>query len=109
MALLIAIHNVPEGMAMAIPLKEGNLSAGLTVLAAVAAGLPMGFGAALGQMCGSISAQWLALSLGSAAGAMMYVVCDELIPGAHRFCAESYPTTGLVTGILVGVAVCYLA
>ncbi len=109
MAILIALQNIPEGVAMAVPLKAGNVSPSRTVLAAIGSGIPMGLGAALGVLVGSVSPVWLAISLSSAAGAMMYVVSDELIPEAHRLDVAPYPTTGLVTGIIVGVMACFLA
>ncbi len=107
-AILIALQNIPEGVAMAVPLRAGNVSPRNTILAAVGSGIPMGLGAALGLFAGSVSPIWLSISLSSAAGAMMYVVSDELIPEAHALGVPPYPTTGLVTGIIVGVLACFL-
>lgn len=108
-AILIALQNIPEGIAMAVPLKAGNVSPRNAILAAVGSGLPMGLGAALGILVGSVSPVGLAISLASAAGAMMYIVSDELIPEAHRLGVHPYPTTGLVVGIIAGVVACFLA
>ncbi len=76
---------------------------GSVVLSTMLAGLPLGVGAFLGAWVGQVSPTVLSVCLGFAAGAMMYVVSDELIPEAH-FCARGeYPTIGLVAGILLGV------
>lgn len=102
-ALIIALHNIPEGMAMAVPLRAGGMGRGSVVLSTMLAGLPLGVGAFLGAWVGQVSPTVLSVCLGFAAGAMMYVVSDELIPEAH-FCARGeYPTIGLVAGILLGV------
>ena len=101
-ALMIAIHNIPEGMAMAVPLKAGEMGGGSVVLSTVLAGLPVGIGALLGAWIGQVSPAVLSVCLGFAAGAMMYVVSDELIPELH-FCAHGeYPTIGLVVGVVLG-------
>lgn len=102
-ALMIALHNIPEGMAMAVPLRAGEMSASSVVLSTVLAGLPVGIGALIGAWIGQVSPAVLSVCLGFAAGAMMYVVSDELIPEAH-FCSRGeYPTIGLVVGVVLGI------
>lgn len=107
-ALIIAVQNIPEGMAMALPLKAGKVRSKNIVLLTIAAGVPMGAGAFAGAVLGTISPIFLSISLGFAAGAMMYVVSDELIPEAHFSSSEHHPTVGLVIGVLVGVVVTFL-
>lgn len=107
-AFLIAAQNVPEGMAMAVPLKAGKVRMLDVILYTMAAGLPMGLGALAGAAFGAISPPFLSISLGFAAGAMMYVVSDELIPEAHLCGSEQYPTIGLVTGIFIGIIVIFI-
>lgn len=101
-ALLISLHNIPEGMAMGVPLKAGDTASIRIVLLTALAGVPMGIGALIGSLIGGASNQALSISLGLAAGAMMYVVADELIPEAHQCTSEQYPTVGLVSGIFLG-------
>ncbi|MGB9867861.1 MAG: ZIP family metal transporter, partial [Bacillota bacterium] len=107
-ALLIALHNIPEGMAMAVPLKAGAISPFAVVVYTLLAGLPMGAGAWAGARLGALSNQVLSVSFGVAAGAMMYVAGDELIPEAHQCGSEYYPTLGLVLGMFVGVVATFL-
>jgi ZIP family zinc transporter len=43
----------------------------------------------------------LPLSLAFAAGAMLFVVCDELIPESHRKGHERDATFGLIAGYII--------
>ncbi len=84
LALGMGIQNFPEGAAISLPLRQEGLPAGR-------AALPMGslsgvvepvFGVLTVLIAGSIQPlmPWL---LSFAAGAMIYVVVEELIPEAH--------------------------
>ncbi len=103
-AVVLALHNLPEGLAMAIPLSAGNIPPlrvwGYTLLA----GVPMGLGSLLGGWIGTISSTFLGVGLGFAAGAMLYIVCHELIPGAQKRSTGHMATFGIVVGVLLGIA-----
>ncbi len=102
-ALLIALQNIPEGTAMAVPLGAAGVPARNVLALTATAGLPMALGALAGVLLGSISPTILSFALGFAAGAMMYIVGDELLPEAHEYGTGHYPTLGLVAGLFVGV------
>ncbi len=104
LAVLIAVHNIPEGIAVAFPLLMGGLRRSKTLGITLVAGLPMGLGALLGALFGGISFSFLSLSLGFAAGAMLYVVCDELIPDVYKLCSAHNAILGVSAGILIGMA-----
>jgi zinc transporter, ZIP family len=103
LAILIGLHNIPEGMAVAAPLKQGGYSflrvLGITALA----GVPMGIGALIGAAIGNISDYMLGLSLGFAAGAMLYIVCDELIPDAYESAGAHLSIMGISSGVILGI------
>ncbi|MGI6096563.1 MAG: ZIP family metal transporter [Dethiobacteria bacterium] len=106
LALIMAVHNIPEGVAMATTMLIGKARPWKVMAATFLAGLPMGIGAWIGGYVGSISSTFLSLSLGFAAGAMLYIVCDELIPDAHTFAEEGhYATLGIVGGVLIGLLI----
>ncbi|MDD4797409.1 MAG: ZIP family metal transporter [Eubacteriales bacterium] len=88
LAITIALHDLPEGMAISGSLRQtgGSLMRRMGKGAALAAlsGVPTALGAALGQGVGALSATWVSLSLGFAAGAMLYVCTGEMLPSIYR-------------------------
>ncbi len=106
LAIVLALHNVPEGLAMAAPLAAGGMSIKRVVWLTVLAGLPVGVGALIGGLIGDASPVFLSLSLGFAAGAMMYISFDELLPEAHSHSEGSHHGIyGGVLGVLIGYIV----
>lgn len=102
-ALTICIHDLPEGMAMAAPLLAGRLEPGKVIASAVLAGIPTGAGALAGAVIGSVSPLVLAVALGAAGGAMLYVSCDDLIPDARELSVKGSGMTGVALGLLLGL------
>ena len=103
LAILIAIHNVPEGMAVAAAMCVGGVRSKKVLLITALAGVPMGIGALIGVALGGVSPWALSVSLGFAAGAMLYIVFDELIPDAHRKAEGHSAIMGILAGILIGI------
>ncbi|TCK90589.1 ZIP family zinc transporter [Natranaerovirga hydrolytica] len=100
-AIAIALHNIPEGLAMAGPLKAGGLGSGKIFLFTLIAGLMTPVGAAIGLIFFSISPVFVGGSLAFAAGAMIYIVNDELIPQANAMHSH-LANTGIIVGLLLG-------
>jgi ZIP family zinc transporter len=101
LALGIGLQNFPEGIAVAMPLRAegmsrwksfwyGQLSAAVEPVAAV-------IGAAAVVMAAPI----LPYALSFAAGAMIYVVVEELIPESHREGNVDLATVSLMLGFAV--------
>jgi ZIP family zinc transporter len=103
LALTIALHNIPEGIAMACPLCAGGMRLRWILLYTAMAGLPMGLGAFIGASLGFISPLFLSLALGFAAGAMLYIIFGELIPGAQNSGNGHAGTFGAVFGTVAGI------
>jgi len=104
LALVIALHNIPEGLAVATPLVMAKISKTRVLLMTAGAGLPMAVGAFLGGVIGNISLLLLAVSLGFAGGAMLYIVCDELIPDAYEEAKNTHwPIMGILLGVVMGI------
>jgi ZIP family zinc transporter len=104
LALALCLHNIPEGMAMAAPLLAGGCSPTRAVLLTILAGLPMGIGAFLGGLIGTLSPTVLGGTLGFAAGAMLFLVFHELLPEAQQRGFQVASTFGAILGILLGLA-----
>lgn len=103
LAILIGLHNIPEGMAVAAPLRSGGYSYQRVIWVTALAGAPMGIGAFIGAAISSISPLILGLSLGFAAGAMLYIVCDELIPDAYESAGAHLSILGIFCGTVLGI------
>lgn len=107
LAAVIALHNIPEGMAVAGPLRAGNLPRIWALAAAAATGMPTVAGAALGYQMGTLGPVGLAVTLGFASGAMLYVVFGELLPEALTLWQSRMPALAAVLGIVTGLMVVY--
>lgn len=106
-ALAIMIHNVPEGVAVATSLlASGNRSKARIVLLTLLSGMTEPVGAIIGAAAIiSFSQLWgviiTGFSLAFAAGVMVYVTTDELIPAAHIECTKKHVVgIGLMIGIV---------
>ncbi|GBR76443.1 zinc tansporter [Candidatus Termititenax persephonae] len=101
LALGIGIQNFPEGAAVALPLRQEGLSAGRAFLLGCASGVvePL-FGLLMVFAAGFIAPgmPWL---LSFAAGAMLYVVVEELIPEAHLAEHSNLGTLAVMSGFLL--------
>ena len=75
---LIALHNVPGGMAAALPLMQGGWKKGRAMAFSALCGLPLMVGAVLGAMAGHMPPLWLSLCLSVAAGSMLFAAAFEL-------------------------------
>ena len=100
-AVAIGLHNIPEGMAVAGPLRAGGLTFKKIFLLTLLAGLMTPLGAAIGLIMFSVSSLFVAGGLAFAAGAMIYIVNDELIPQAHNLDSH-VANAGLIIGLLLG-------
>ena len=103
----VTLHNIPEGMAVSVPLINGGMSRVRAVAATAACGLPTVLGAWLGYWLGDIGPLGLSLSLGFASGAMLYVVFGEIIPQSVLMYRSKLPTFFVIVGILLGLLIIY--
>lgn len=101
LALGMGIQNFPEGAAISLPLRQEGVKRGRAFLYGALSGVvePV-FGILTVLIAGGIAPlmPWL---LSFAAGAMMYVVVEELIPEAHLGEHFNTGTLGVMAGFLV--------
>jgi len=100
-ATAIGLQNMPEGLAAAFPLRREEYSRGKALLYATLTGLVEPVGGLLGAAMVSLSHPMLPWGLAFAAGAMIFVVSDEMIPESHRKGFEREATFGLIIGFIV--------
>lgn len=101
LAIGIAIQNLPEGMIVSLPLKEEGMSKwkafGLGTLSGVVE--PIASLIALGLT--SLIVVILPYTLAFAAGVMVYVVVEELIPEASQDGHSNLGTIGFTVGFII--------
>jgi ZIP family zinc transporter len=126
--IAITLHNFPEGMAVGVGFAGGEISNGITLatgigiqnipegLAVSVSMLTVGYGRAqafwvglltglaepVGGLFGSFAVSFagpvMPISLAFAAGAMLFIISDEIIPETHRRGFENLATFSLLIG-----------
>ncbi len=101
LAIGIGIQNYPEGTAVALPLyKEGMSRKKAFLIGSMSAIVEPVFGVLAAVMASFIS-QFMPLLLSFAAGTMIYVVIEELVPEAHAGGKEKIGTIGFILGFVI--------
>lgn len=105
LAIGIGIQNFPEGAAVSVPLRREGLSRMKSFLYGQASGLVEPIAAVFGAVAVIAIKPILPYALSFAAGAMIYVVVEELIPEAQQ--EKNHSNVGTI-GAMVGFAVMML-
>ena len=92
---------MPEGLAVALPLLREGYSRRKSIWYGTLTGLVEPVGGLLGAAVVSISQPILPWGLAFAAGVMLFVVSDEMIPESHRKGFEREATFGLIVGFVI--------
>ena len=90
----IALQNLPEGMVLIAPMLQAGIPPRRTLALAVSTGAVEIVGTLLGYGTVSLSAAVLPFLLAFAGGAMLYLICDDMIPA----CRGSKSLCALLTG-----------
>ncbi|MDY0074635.1 MAG: ZIP family metal transporter [Acholeplasmataceae bacterium] len=104
LAIGIGIQNFPEGAAVSIPLRQEGVSRTKAFFLGQASGLVEPISAILGALLVTYVSVILPYALAFAAGAMIYVVVEELIPEAQQKQTPKgahYATLGVMIGFIV--------
>ena len=100
-AMAIGLQNMPEGLPVALPLLREGYSRRRSLWYGTLTGLVEPVGGLLGVALVWIFHPILPWALAFAAGAMLFVVSDEIIPESHRKGFEREATFGLVAGFVI--------
>ncbi len=101
LALGIGIQNFPEGAAISLPLRKCGLSRFKAFLWGSATGIVEPIFGILAAMVAKHAKACMPWLLSFAAGAMVYVVVEELIPEVHSGRRSTTGTLGIITGFLL--------
>jgi ZIP family zinc transporter len=96
--LAIAIQNVPEGTATAIPMNEAGFSRAQQFWAAVATSAPQPVGAVVAYLLVEQVTALLPISFAFAAGAMVALVVSDVLPAAFLRGARTLGLAGTAVG-----------
>ncbi len=101
MTLGIALQNIPEGWIVASAMIALGAAPMRAALIALGTGLVEPVGGLFGVIASSLAGAALPLALAAAAGAMLWVVSHELIPASHKPGSEAAGTAGLASGFAI--------
>jgi ZIP family zinc transporter len=99
--MAIGLQNMPEGLAVALPLRREGYSRRKSLCYATLTGLVEPVGGLLGVALVSVFHPILPWGLAFAAGAMLFVISDEIIPESHKKGFEREATFGLIIGFVI--------
>jgi zinc transporter, ZIP family len=101
LAIGIAIQDMPEGLAVALPLVREGYSSKRAIAYATLTGIAEPLAALAGVTLILVFDPLLPLGLAFAAGAMTYVVFDEILPESFRRGYRQVATTGALAGFIL--------
>lgn len=104
LAIAITLQNIPEGLAVALPLVGLGYSKWKSVGIAALTGLVEPVGGILGITMVTIFSPVLPIAMGFAAGAMLFVISEEIIPETHAKGRSRFATFSLMIGFIIMMA-----
>jgi ZIP family zinc transporter len=101
LTIAIALQNLPEGLAVAMPLVALGYNKWKAVGIATLTGLVEPVGGLLGITMVTVFKPILPIAMGFAAGAMLFVISEEIIPETHSKGRSRFATFSLMAGFII--------
>ncbi|MGR8934872.1 MAG: ZIP family metal transporter [Gammaproteobacteria bacterium] len=101
LATAIGLQNFPEGLAVALPLLALGYNKWRAVWIATVTGLVEPVGGLLGVTAVTVFSPILPIAMGFAAGAMLFVISEEIIPETHSKGRSRFATFSLMFGFII--------
>ena len=108
-AMGIALQNVPEGFLVSVPLKSQGYSTRSSFIIGALSGFIEPICSITALVVVGIFQMLLPYALAFAAGAMLYVIFDEMVPESHSHGFERAATASFMTGFILMTVLNYLA
>ena len=108
-ALGIALQNVPEGFLVSVPLKSQGYSTRSSFIIGALSGFIEPICSITALVVVGIFQMLLPYALAFAAGAMLYVIFDEMVPESHSHGFERAATASFMTGFILMTVLNYVA
>ena len=100
LALGIGLQNMPEGLIVALALRELNYSIKYALGISLLTGLVEPIGGVIGASIVNFGQSFLPWGMAIAAGSMLFVIVDEIIPEIDRESIAQEGTLGIMTGFV---------
>jgi len=100
-ALGIGLQNIPEGMAVALPARGLGYSAARAFLLTFLSAIAEPIGGLVGGSAALLSPALIPFLMSFAAGAMLFVVSDEIIPESHGGGRERKASFAFMAGLVL--------
>ena len=107
-AIGIALQNLPEGMITILPLLLAGVKKPRAFAVALFTGLTEVAGALFGYLAVSVASAVLPFVLAFAGGTMLYVVCHDMIPETHGGGHADTASFALIGGLVAMLFIQYL-
>ncbi|WP_069997282.1 ZIP family metal transporter [Cellulosilyticum sp. I15G10I2] len=104
-AIVLMLHSIPEGIALAITFKQAKVKISLVMMIPLILGSIMGVAGILGYVLSGISPNYIVTALGLAAGIILYIVCEELIPESRKIWNGRTTTIATIVGMMLGLLI----
>lgn len=101
LAIGIGIQNLPEGIAVAVPIRRTGASRKKSFLLGQSSALVEPIAAVIGALSVAFFTPILPYALAFAAGAMIYVVVEEVIPETQQESHSDFPILGFIIGFVL--------
>jgi ZIP family zinc transporter len=101
LAVGIGLQNFPEGLAISLPLRREGMSRWKSLYYGQASALVEPVAAVIGAALVMVARPVLPYAMSFAAGAMVFVVVEELIPESHRSQNHDFATLSALIGFVV--------
>ena len=101
LAIGIGIQNFPEGVAVSMPLRRDGMSRRKSFLYGQFSGMVEPISAVIGVLAVTLMEPLLPFALSFAAGAMIFVVTEEVIPGSQENGNKDFASMWLMVGFTV--------
>jgi ZIP family zinc transporter len=101
LAIAIGLQNIPEGLAVAMPLAALGYDRRQAVFIATLTGLIEPIGGFLGVALVKVFLPLLPIGMAIAAGAMLFVISDDIIPETQSRGKARYATFAVIGGFIV--------
>jgi ZIP family zinc transporter len=102
-AIAIALHNIPEGISVSVPISEATGNRRRAFVYSFLAGLAEPVGAIIGYaiLFPFLTPTLVYALLAFSAGIMVYISLDEVLPTAHLYGKEHWVIMGVLAGMLI--------